>query len=230
MSSPESGKRSRLQSISSDSDLQEHLRTRAQESYSSRDQDPACLYTSIRNFQVEPLATDTAVFLIEQYEKAGTAKEVNSRTIVCWCPLAPAPLAELGSRFESWGYSVDSITKADTSGERVPVVEITARHSPSIREQLRVLSVVGAEPEVLLDGWVTVVQNHHREPDDRMTIEEWAGMRGVKPEVVRENTSRLAELLREFGGIPGTQWEMSEHGGVPVPGISSERRCRHSKG
>lgn len=210
-----------LQSISSDYELQTYLETRARQGTVLEGYDPALVYKMMRNFKVEPLEPSVAVFLIELLDVDAKAQTPDNYSVVCLCPLEEEQLQFVGEKLNDWGYGISHLSPADVPSALIPVVKLTAVPSPCIHEQLRMLSVVSPDPAALLDGWVRVVQNRHRRPENQISLREWAAMRGVKPETVQANTARLGNALREIGGIPGTQWEMQESGGVSLDGAFS---------
>lgn len=223
MGSRESSGAGTVTSISSDADLRVYLNSEIQKNEMPVNQEPAVEYISRRNFQIEPLENTVAEFLIQAVKAQLKATAVDSQSLCCWAPIKDRPLEVLKTRLQKWGYAVVSVRETDTRAEGFPVVEIGARQSPSSREQLRVLAQTGLEADVLLDGWMTVIQNRHRREADLLSYEVWADWRGVESDVVRTNILSLRDALKEDGGIPGTQWAINHSGGVPVetPGEQS---------
>lgn len=202
--------------IRSDQELREYLEDSMRGASRGFDTDPVLTYSSARDFSVEPLETDAAVFMVNTFLEDISADTQNDQVISCWTPNKTKNLDVLQERLDQWGYAVTKVSRTNRSSRLTPVIECVARRSPDELDQFRVLSEVISDPVALLDGWAVVIQNQHRLPQEKVRVSEWADIRGTSPEAVKENIQVVADALRDAGGIPGTQWAIKVNHGTPL--------------
>lgn len=204
--------------IKSDQDLVKYLKTRWRATEGELSQSPVLEYASRRDFEVEPLETHTTAYLINVLVTDTSAQAETDFVLECWVPDHAGRKEELEVKLDKWGYDVVRRSRTNRSKRRTPLINYTAKKSPSPVAQFRALCEVEPEPSELLDGWVLVIQNQSRPPNEQITVEEWASIRGVPIKEVEENMSGLGDALKENGGLPGSQWEIQNSGGVRITG------------
>lgn len=202
--------------ISSDEDLVDYLqdRLRGVGGLGEINKNPVLEYTSLRDFSVEPLEVGAVAYLVNVMVEDASARPQSDNIVECWVPDTHKHRERLRSKLDTWGYDIVDVGETNRTKFNAPLIACTAKKSPCEIEQFRALSAVDPEPSELLDAWVLVIQNKYRAEQDEVTPEEWASIRGVSAETVKENASNLGDSLRENGGIPGSQWEIQLGDGV----------------
>lgn len=202
--------------LSCDDDICEYIRGESRGEPLNIESTPILEYARQRDFGVEPLEPETAAYLINVLLEDTSSKTIGEHAISCWAPIENKRLTSLRERLDQWGYTITDVTRTNRSIQMTPLIELTARQSPSPLDQLRAIGTIAPDAGALLDGWAVVVQNRHRRPHEEIDTADWAEIRGVGLEVVEDNVLEMGEALRDYGGIPGTQWAIQEDGGVSV--------------
>lgn len=169
----------------------------------------------MRNFNVEPLSTRAAVFLLQEKHDNLNAKVTDDQSFVVRIERHGDGMYPIISTLHKWGYEIVGVK--DININKLGV-EIHAMKSPNIVDQaLSLLSIdIDIPIEVVLDGVLLGVHNRYADDEELISVEDWAAFRSESPETIEENLKRIKYVIDNHGGIPGTQSYVEENGGVPV--------------